>query len=105
VLLAPIAVGQTTAPKTTAKNAEKEASKNITLMLIITSFIYIMGTLPSRIGRIVLLFYPSAPYQGNFNIAAVLMLYCFPGIKLIVFISFNKLFREQFLEYLKLFKR
>jgi hypothetical protein len=89
---------------TKGKTYEKEASKNITLMLIVTSFIYIIGTLPSRIALVIGLVYPSAPFLGILKTTGSISLYLFPGVKLVVFIAFNKLFRQQFMDFLKLFK-
>jgi hypothetical protein len=91
-------------PTTVGKTSEREASKNITLMLIMTSFIFIIGTLPSRVYIIIGLVYPSAPFLGILRTTGSVSLYLFPGVKLLVFIAFNKLFRQQFMDYLKLFK-
>jgi hypothetical protein len=88
----------------TIKTSERKASKNITLMLIVTSFIYIIGTLPSKTNQVIGLVYPSAPFLDDLSIAGVVVLYMFPGVKLIVYISFNKLFRQQIKDYLKIFK-
>jgi hypothetical protein len=85
------------------KTSEKEASRNITLMLIMTSFIYIIGTMPSKIALVISLVNPRADVTV-LNTMGVFTLYAFPAVKLFVYIAYNKLFRKQFMDYLKLIK-
>jgi hypothetical protein len=73
-------------------------------MLIITSFLYISGTLPSKLGLIVNLVSPNAAFQSDLATVGIFFLYLFPGVKLGVYIAFNKVFRDQFLAYLRLMK-
>jgi hypothetical protein len=86
---------------------DKEASNSIVVMLIMTSFIYNLGTLPRMISYVVYYVDSSASYQQALEIVGSYFIILFPGVKFLVYMTFNRLFREQFkacFRFLRLFR-
>jgi hypothetical protein len=80
-----------------------EASRNVTLMLISVSFLYVIGTIPYMAVMIIL--FTNAPVNGEVLYYLILIAYfallTFPGLKFFVYFLFNRLFRQQVSNYLR----
>jgi hypothetical protein len=81
---------------------EQQASRDLTRMLIATSFLYVAGNLPFTLGFLMMFF--SSSFNSLIGFISSYVMFILPGLKLIVYFAFNKAFRTQCFEYLRLTK-
>jgi hypothetical protein len=81
------------------KESESRASRNITFLVISTSLLYAVGTLPYTISYILSSAGSSAPLE--YRRFAVFMLFFSHGSNIFIYFSFNKLYRGILFEYIK----
>jgi hypothetical protein len=98
------AKGHRFASSSVNRTTEHEASRNITLMLIATSFLYTAGTLPYMLSNVVAFVNPAAAFENDLITVGSFFIIIFPGVKLFVYAFFNKLFRQQLVTYLRAVK-
>ena len=79
-----------------------KASKNITLMVIWTSAIYVIGNIPQTVAYVMsLIIGISYQYSLNYNIS-IGFFFFIHGINIFIYIRFNKLFRKILIGYFRL---
>jgi hypothetical protein len=74
-------------------------------MLIVTSFLYIVGNLPYMLSTLLGMFNIHSDFQIGLLYLGLVCIYSFPALKLFVYFYFNKLFRDQCLSYLRTLRR
>ena len=89
--------------KSMQKIAAQKASRNITLMVVWTCFLYVFGTAPYTLAYIssYLMEYNQNLY--SYTIFSLGMLFLAHGVNFFVYFSFNTIFRSVFFGYFKFF--
>lgn len=81
---------------------DSRAKRNITMMIISTSFLYSFGTLPWAVYYTLLnVVKLQAPFLSYMNIVARCCLYSLIACKIIVYYSFNRLYRRVLIQHFK----
>ncbi len=80
------------------ESAESKASRNVTFMLIMTSFLYVAGNVPFLVGNTAAYLKVSTYFSYWFTIT---LLNIYPGLKIFVYYLFNKQYRCVLNKYVK----
>lgn len=88
--------------KQSKQSSDMRAKRNLTIMIISTSLLFTLGTLPWAVYYTLLnVIQLNFPFINNLQIIARSCLYSFIAVKIIVYYFCNRLYRQVLKQYLK----
>lgn len=88
--------------KQSKQSSDLRAKRNLTIMIISTSLLFTLGTLPWAVYYTLLnVIQLNFPFMNNLQIIARSCLYSFIAVKIIVYYFCNRLYRQVLKQYLK----
>lgn len=88
--------------KQSKQSSDLRAKRNLTIMIISTSLLFTLGTLPWAVYYTLLnVIQLNFPFINNLQIIARSCLYSFIAVKIIVYYFCNRLYRQVLKQYLK----
>lgn len=82
-------------------NENKKATRNMTRMAILTSFMNVVGTCPYTILYILQNAGASVRISNDVNNVIYILLFGYPGLNIFIYILYNKLYRDVLVGYFK----